>query len=242
MSTAPPRTNSPKPRPINGEQARPLNGRQLSFVRHYIANGGNATQAYIDAGYSARGADRSAHNLLRNPRVRAHVDAERKRLTQRARIDGAKLLERMGDVALAEMGDVCSWSHEDGIQLKPDDEIPPGARAAVRRIRHNCAELPNGTRKTQIEIEMVDRTVPQVKLGEYLGLFDGEARGQPAPGVHLDHQTAADLLDRLYGGGMAARDGELMRDPDEPIDVRAVCTGESCKDDPTENRRDDRER
>ena len=34
------------------------------FADEYIRNGGNATQAYISAGYSENGANRSAQKLL----------------------------------------------------------------------------------------------------------------------------------------------------------------------------------
>lgn len=40
--------------------------KQKTFADEYIKNGGNATQAYIKAGYSENGANRSAQKLLTN--------------------------------------------------------------------------------------------------------------------------------------------------------------------------------
>ena len=41
-----------------------LTQKQKAFANEYIKNGGNATQAYISAGYSENGANRSAQKLL----------------------------------------------------------------------------------------------------------------------------------------------------------------------------------
>jgi phage terminase small subunit len=46
-----------------------LNPRQLAFCNEY-AKDCNATQAYIRAGYSAKGAEVSASQLLTNPKVK----------------------------------------------------------------------------------------------------------------------------------------------------------------------------
>ncbi len=109
------------------------------------------------------------------------VDGERNQIDQRARIDGAALLGRMRDIALAKMGDVATWSQGNGIQLKASKDIPPGVWAAIKRIGHHSVTLPNGQKKAQCVIEIENRTVQQVKLGERLSLWDGEQRGQPVP-------------------------------------------------------------
>jgi phage terminase small subunit len=56
----------------------PLNPRQLKFVDRYLATG-NATQSYIDAGYTRdpEVARRNASRLLTNADVRAAVEAHR---------------------------------------------------------------------------------------------------------------------------------------------------------------------
>ena len=54
---------------------RPLNARQKGFCRNVVANGGNATKAYEDAGYSPNGAKVSASKLLTNPNVQAEIAA-----------------------------------------------------------------------------------------------------------------------------------------------------------------------
>jgi phage terminase small subunit len=53
-----------------------LSDRQRMFVYAYIGEAaGNATQAALTAGYSKAGAAVQGHRLLRNPKVRARIDA-----------------------------------------------------------------------------------------------------------------------------------------------------------------------
>jgi len=59
----------------------PLSPRHERFVAEFLKDG-NATQAYIRAGYSPRGAQPSASRLLRDPRIEAAVAAGRQRINQ----------------------------------------------------------------------------------------------------------------------------------------------------------------
>lgn len=58
------------------------NQRHEKFARN-VAKGMSATQAYIDAGYSAKGADVSASRLLGKASVRARVSALQERTTEK---------------------------------------------------------------------------------------------------------------------------------------------------------------
>lgn len=49
--------------------------KQLLFIKEYLIDK-NATQAYIRAGYNGKGAEVSACQLLRKPKVKAIIDAE----------------------------------------------------------------------------------------------------------------------------------------------------------------------
>jgi hypothetical protein len=71
----------------NGE----LNIRQERFCILY-AQTGNAKQAYIDAGYSAKGAEPSAVTLLSNPNVFSRVQAEKQKINDRL---DSKLMEML---------------------------------------------------------------------------------------------------------------------------------------------------
>lgn len=75
---------------------KPLNPKQLKFVERYLATG-NATQSYIDAGYTARGksATNAASVLLENDGVKAVVDAHRAKATEKQGITAEWYAERV---------------------------------------------------------------------------------------------------------------------------------------------------
>jgi hypothetical protein len=61
----------------------PLNDRQAAFVREYLLSG-NATDAYVKAGYAPKHADVAGPRLLGNVGVAAHIAAGRKKIEAKA--------------------------------------------------------------------------------------------------------------------------------------------------------------
>ena len=79
---------SPKTTPAGiPNESTPLNMRQLGFCRNFVSNGGQAGKAYLLAGYSANGADQSAHALLRNPQIQAEIASIRNDVEIEATVD-----------------------------------------------------------------------------------------------------------------------------------------------------------
>ena len=60
-----------------------LSIKQAAFVREYLLTG-NATEAYVKAGFSPNGAEVSASRMLRNAKVAAAIAAGRKKVEERA--------------------------------------------------------------------------------------------------------------------------------------------------------------
>lgn len=77
-----------------------LNPRQLKFVERYLATG-NATQSYIDAGYTKNrdSAERRASLLLRNVEISAAIDAARTKAVQKAELTAESVLAEMRRLA-----------------------------------------------------------------------------------------------------------------------------------------------
>lgn len=74
--------------------------KQQAFVSHYVANSGNATQAYISAGYSPNGAAQGAERLLRNVEVQQSIAGARARVEQMTEFTQQWVLSGLRDVAL----------------------------------------------------------------------------------------------------------------------------------------------
>ena len=75
-----------------------MNERQRRFADG-ILQGKTATQAYIDAGYSANGAAQSAAKLLRNPKIAAYIAERQQRAAERAELSVEYVLEGLRTVA-----------------------------------------------------------------------------------------------------------------------------------------------
>lgn len=81
-----------------------LTPKQQAFADYYIETG-NATQSYIKAGYSEKGANRSANKLLTNTDISAYI-AERVRPTADKRIaTGDEVMEFFTKVMKGEIKD-----------------------------------------------------------------------------------------------------------------------------------------
>lgn len=118
---------------------RAINPRQAKFVTLYLRHG-NATQAYIDAGYSKNGADRSAHALLRNPEVAAFIDAKRTAIA--IRVDG----KLVADLAELEEGLTREWRGEKYAErVAVLDEWIQKKTEAVAQVDQALKDLPPGS-------------------------------------------------------------------------------------------------
>ena len=64
-----------------------LNAQQKTFADLMVAGKHSASAAYVQAGYSARGADGAASKLQRIAKVAAYIRAERKALSELSRME-----------------------------------------------------------------------------------------------------------------------------------------------------------
>jgi hypothetical protein len=78
------------------------NARHEKFVQE-LTKGKTQEQAYIDAGYSENGAEVSASQLLRNPKVAARVAELQEKAANKAVIDKAMIVQRL--LGLADKGE-----------------------------------------------------------------------------------------------------------------------------------------
>lgn len=79
-----------------------LNIRQRRFVNAYIANGGNASKAYKEAGYECSSdevSDSMACRLINNPKVEFAVNEELLLAEKEARVSFRRKVTWLGDIA-----------------------------------------------------------------------------------------------------------------------------------------------
>jgi phage terminase small subunit len=158
----------------------PLSVKERAFIRHYLAGQpgirGNATRAYVAAGYAPRGARQSAWVLLRKPRLAGAIAAYH----ARAGITITRVLEELRRLAFSDMREVASWGGFDGVKLKMSDTLTDEAASAIAEVVDHTKsrlELGSDTRPAaevldrQVRVKLHDKLAALTLLAKHLGLL-----------------------------------------------------------------------
>lgn len=97
----------------------PLTPKQARFVEEFLVDL-NATQAAVRAGYSAKTAKQSAHQLMLRDDVAEAVAAAQEARSKRTAVDADWVLKRLADAADADLADL----YDDAGNLRPVHEWP----------------------------------------------------------------------------------------------------------------------
>jgi PBSX family phage terminase large subunit len=112
---------------MGGERMKgELTQKQKAFADEYIKNGGNATQAYISAGYSENGANRSAQKLLSKTVITEYIAEKMEQIEKEQHRDImslAEIQERRSKIAKGEVVDGLGFSPDFSDQLKAMDGL-----------------------------------------------------------------------------------------------------------------------
>jgi phage terminase small subunit len=159
--------------------ARELTKSETSFVREYLVDL-NATAAYLRIGMGNPGnraaVSVGAHKLMHRPHVLRAID---KAMT----IDGSGprqwLIFKLRAIASANIGDFFNWTNN-GLTLKPSDEIPRGLTALVSEI----VQKPDGSVRLKLHdplraLEILAKVGAIGLTRERLVLEDSEIRQTP---------------------------------------------------------------
>ncbi len=98
------------------DDTKPLSTRHERFIAEYLKDG-NATQAYIRAGYKPRGAQGNASKLLRQPHVDAAVSAGRQRLAASLEVTAERITAEYAKIAFASIDDFIAVDAEGRIRI-----------------------------------------------------------------------------------------------------------------------------
>lgn len=97
-----------------------------AFADEYIKNGGNGTQAYISAGYSENGANRSAQKLLTKTVIKEYIAEKMEQIEKEQHRDImslAEIQERRSKIAKGEVVDGLGFAPDFSDQLKAMDGL-----------------------------------------------------------------------------------------------------------------------
>ncbi len=170
-----------------------LSVKERAFVQHFLAGRpgirGNASRAYIAAGYAPKAAYSGASELLRKPRIQDAIAA----YLRKADLTVDRVLEELRRVAFSDMGDVATWGPE-GVVLKASAELPDDVAPAVADvIEHRTTrtttritpavgepgepsyqppgEVRTVTEERHLRVKLHDKIAALGHLSKYLGLL-----------------------------------------------------------------------
>jgi len=154
-------------------QNKPLTHKQEAFARNYVANGFNATQAAISAGYSQDSAESKGSQLLRFVKVANLIEQLGMETTKRANASADDVFEMLTDALFL---DLSEWYEVKSIEVitkagtkynrsvmilsVPLSELPK----RVRRLATNIKETMSG-----VEVSWFSKE----KAAEMLARFHG---------------------------------------------------------------------
>jgi phage terminase small subunit len=148
--------------------------KQDRFVAEYLANGLNATQAAVAAGYSEKTAQQQGSRLLLNGDVAAAVSGKTTLLMEKLEITADMVLQEIGKLAFF---DPRKLFNADG-SMKLISEIDD--RSAASLAGFDVCELFEGTGDQKHaygllkKVKLVDKTRNLEMLGRYFKMFTGD--------------------------------------------------------------------
>lgn len=174
---------------------RPLTPKQLKFIERYLATG-NATQAYIDAGYKGRGkvAGANASRMLENDGIRAAIDAHREQAAAKCALTAEWVLREMQKIASL---DPRRMFHPDGTRRQVH-ELDDDTAACIAALEIEESYGEEGVTTRTVKVRCWDKRLALQDLGKYFKLWDGEGGKQTVnvnvgltPVERIEHLTAA---------------------------------------------------
>lgn len=147
-----------------------LNIQQAKFLKEYLKSG-NATEAAIKSGYSAKTARQIGSELLTKPDI---AEAIKKSITK-LEISAENVLAELAKLAFSNMGDFVT-PNADGTQLVPDfSTLTRDQMAAIQEIKvdESAGGVGDGKRERiqRTTFKLADKGLNLERLGRHLKLF-----------------------------------------------------------------------
>lgn len=160
----------------NISEDKPLTVRERKFCELYI-KGVNATQAYIQAGFSAKNAAMYSHDLIHNkPNTRKYISEKLNRHFERLEFDAFDVLKKLGDIAMCPVDELVPI--EEGFPVvKNTDDLSERARnlyaGASVSFSQTGDKVVNVSAHNQLEALKL--------LCKYYGILDSTRRAPAEP-------------------------------------------------------------
>lgn len=128
-----------------------LTEKQKKFCDEYIKLG-NATQAAIKAGYSAKYANTNASKLLQNTTIKSYIDERMEQLASERIMGAQEAVELLSSIARAEITERVVVSTPMGAQ---EVDKPPDLKTRMQAIREILKRYPDNDKLLEQQLRKV---------------------------------------------------------------------------------------
>lgn len=168
-----------------------------AFCQAYMANGGNATQAYRSS-YDTRAepeiCSTRAKELMADSRITVRIGALREAAAVVAIVEEADVLREMARIALSDIGELFDL---DGNAI-PIHKLPRHVRAAIASVKISRSSSEDGESATIVsEIKYWDKNSAAEKLMKHLGSFEKDNKQRAGIFDKLPATEVKRIKDRL---------------------------------------------
>lgn len=151
----------------------PLKNAKWEAFCHYYLNYGNATRAFVEAGYSRNYASQNAYRLTSNKDVSARISFLQQKRAERLSIRADRVLE---EAAILAHSDIADYEYQGDGKVDVRDKIDPKLRRAIGRVKFKKRswydkQLEQVVTEEEVEIGLWDKPKSIEQLGKHLGLF-----------------------------------------------------------------------
>lgn len=158
-----------------------LTPKQQRFADEYLIDL-NATQAAIRAGYSPKSAEQQGSALLRNPKVRAYIDARMAEHSRRTGVTQERIIRELARIAFL---DPTQLVNMDTAELL--DDAAADDRAAIASVK--VKSMSGDVEMIEREIRFADKIKALELLGKRFGMWIDKQQ--------VDVQGAVQIVDDI---------------------------------------------
>ena len=178
------------PRPKPSIRGVDVEARHALFKAAFAANGGNATQAAISAGYSPKTAHVMGSKLVSRLNLKMAAQTDEQRRLENAGLDRERMLVELSRIMFA---DPRKYYHKDG-RLKKITELDDDAAAALASMDVEELSVGRGQKRkvigTSAKIRMHDKLAALDKGMRHMNMFERDNKSR-APSLAIQVNAVA---------------------------------------------------
>jgi phage terminase small subunit len=153
--------------------------RRERFIAEYLKDL-NSAQAAIRAGFAPKSAAATGYKLLREPEIKAAVDAAQAAALKKINIDAEWVLTRLAKIADADIRKIF-----DGRQLRAPQDMDDDAAFAISSIEFETERDHDGELKYVTKVKGWDKGKALVDIGRYLKMFTEKVEMEHSGGINV---------------------------------------------------------